>query len=594
MCGICGTLNWGTAVAAATAALVHRGPDAAGAWHDGTCALGFRRLSIIDLTPAGHQPMCSEAGTLWLVFNGEIYNHQALRVELERRGHVFTSRTDSECVLHGFEEWGAQVVQRLRGMFAIALWDQRTRKLFLARDRLGIKPLYYCQAGVRFGFASEIKALLGLPNLDLQPDHSALWDYLTYLYIPTPKTAYRSIRQLPPAHTLEIEADGTQRLACYWKLENWGAPLGTSEPQLHARWLPAVEALREKLREAVQMHLLADVPVGLLLSGGVDSSAVAALACAAGGAQLQTFSIGFDVDAHSELPAARASAAAFGTLHREQVCTQASMAEGLQQMLQLYDQPFADASGMPTLAVARLAAQHVKVVLSGDGGDEIFGGYRWQQLWLDMAAQRAPAALYERVLLPAIVPFARLPRVAGLINRLHLDVRGKHGPERYGALLSKIKSFQKPQLLPELAREFRDYDNYWHWRAHWRADLDLLSQAQSADVHTYLPDDILTKVDRASMAVSLEVRPPLLDHELVELAAGMPAEFRLGKRLLRAAVAALLPPAVLARPKRGFSAPLLHWLRPEMRNGVKLGGVALWAMRVLDAWRAQPAGQPPA
>jgi len=175
-----------------------------------------------------------------------------------------------------------------------------------------------------------------------------------------------------------------------------------------------------------------------------------------------------------------------------------------------------------------------------------------------------------------------------------LDMRGKHGPERYGALLSKIKSFQKPQLLPELAREFRDYDNYWHWRAHWRADLDLLSQAQSADVHTYLPDDILTKVDRASMAVSLEVRPPLLDHELVELAAGMPAEFRLGKRLLRAAVAALLPPAVLARPKRGFSAPLLHWLRPEMRNGVKLGGVALWAMRVLDAWRAQPAGQPPA
>ncbi|MFQ5410440.1 MAG: asparagine synthase-related protein, partial [Anaerolineales bacterium] len=255
-----------------------------------------------------------------------------------------------------------------------------------------------------------------------------------------------------------------------------------------------------------------------------------------------------------------------------------------------YDQPFADASGIPTLAVSKLAAKHVKVVLSGDGGDEVFAGYVWHKQWFDLqcngrwsAAQRV---LYGHLLLPATRPLAPLPRMTGLINRFHIDVKGKTGADRYGAMMARIKAFQKPRLLPDLAREFHDYDDYWHFRRYWRDDLDPVSRLQYVDMKTYLPDDILTKVDRASMAVSLEVRPPLLDHEFVELVASLAPDFRFNKRVLRAAVADLLPPEIVSRPKKGFSIPLLRWMSPVTRNGARLGGLARWAVELMDAWRA--------
>ncbi len=590
MCGIIGTINWHPSpniedITRATNAIAHRGPDDAGYWIDTNVALGFRRLSIIDLSVAGRQPMPNEDKTLRLVFNGEIYNYLAQRKALIQRGHVFRSHTDSECVLHGYEEWGGRIVEQLRGMFAFALWDQRNRTLTLARDRLGIKPLYYYWDGRRFAFASEIKALITLPQIDLITDDSALWDYLTYLYIPCPKTIYEHIRQVPPGFTVTYQAGEQPQLAQYWDIHDWGAPVQCTDYSTLPEWSTAVKAVHNKLCEAVEMHLLADVPVGLLLSGGLDSSTVAALATAAAPTPLKTFSIGFDVDEHTELPYARKVASHFRTEHFDRICSSGSLEESLQRMLELYDQPFADSSGIPTLAVSELAATQVKVVLSGDGGDEVFAGYKWHRAYLARPdPSRIQQWVYKSILMPALQGIASWPKVTGLIGRYRLDVHGETSADRYGALLSRVKRFQKPRLLPELARAFHDYDDYWHYRKYWREELDPISRIQYVDLKTYLPDDILTKVDRASMATSLEVRPPLLDHELVELVAKLPPEFRFGKRVLRAAIAQQLPAEIISRPKKGFSAPMLHWLQPVRRNGTRLGGLARWSMELLDAW----------
>ncbi len=608
MCGICGVLQWEPFVdkvqlAAMSQAIAHRGPDQAGYWQDDKVALGFRRLAIIDLTPSGHQPMTNETSDLWLVYNGEVYNYPELRRQLEAKGHKFISQTDTECLLHGYEQWGFQVIEQLRGMFAFALWDQPRQTLLLARDRVGIKPLYYYWDGKKFAFGSEIKALQTLPQIDLSVDSSALWDYLTYLYIPHPKTIYRNIRQVPPGHYLVKQPDSAPKIYVYWDLDEWGLPVNSGEPKTHPDWKPSVQCVRDKLEETVQAHMLADVPVGLFLSGGIDSSSIGAFARLSHGAPIKSFSIGFDIEKHSELSYARQVAQLFESDHHEQRLTVRSFAgaaagaesvdfaQALQQMLMLYDQPFADASGIPTLAVSKLAAEQVKVVLSGDGGDEALAGYVWYKLWFDLEqserlSRRARALLYEQLLMPTLKALSGLPKVTGLIGKFHLDVKGKSGADRYGAMMSRIKVFQKPRLLPSLANEFRDYDDYWHFRQYWREDLDPVSRMQYVDLKTYLPDDILTKVDRASMAVSLEVRPPLLDHEFLELIASLPPEFRFDKRILRAAVSDLLPPAILMRPKKGFSSPMLDWLTPVTRNGARLGGLARWAVDLLDAWHA--------
>lgn len=601
MCGICGAYHVPTPLTEATLTtltdrIAHRGPDDSGHYLNGAAALGFRRLAIIDLSPAGHQPMPNEDDTLWLAFNGEIYNYPALRADLLTHGHTFRSQTDSECLLHGYEQWGPHLPTHLRGMFAFALYDTRTRAFFLARDRFGIKPLYYYWDGTHFAFASEIKALTALPGLDLTPDPSALWDYLTYLYIPTPKTAYQYIRQVPPGHTLTLTPGADPILAPYWQLTHWGAPLTadilTAEFKTLPGWADAVEHIRAALTEAVHLHLIADVPVGSLLSGGLDSSAITMLAAQHLDQPIQTFSIGFDIREHDERPYAKIVSLAANSRHREQVVTQPDLDTALATMLRLYDQPFADASGLPTLAVSTLAAQHVKVALSGDGGDEVFGGYKWYRRWFELSRDPLPTALrqpvYDGLLLPILAALSPLPKVTGLIRTTDLDLRGKSGPDRYGALLSRIPPYQKPRLLPDLAAQFRGYDHFWYIRQHWRADLDPLSAMQHTDLHTYLPDDILPKVDRASMAVALELRPPLLDHVLVETVAALPPEFRFDKRVFRAAVASLLPTEILTRGKKGFSAPLLHWLPSATINGARLGGIALYAYHMLRQWQSHP------
>jgi len=603
MCGICGLWQSSSVVDETTLQTMndrqaHRGPDDSGVYRnpDGRLSLGFRRLAIIDLSPNGHQPMTNEDGCLWLVFNGEIYNYPELRKALVRAGHEFKSTSDTEIILHGYEEWGEGVLTRLRGMFAFALWNENTHTLFLARDRLGIKPLHYYWDGKRFAFASEIKALLTLPGLKTDLDHSAIWDYFTYLYIPTPKSIYKFIRKLPPAHYLKLGADFiyegklAPKVEAYWDVKHWGTRLGTEAE--------AAEAIRAQLADSVQSHLIADVPVGILLSGGLDSSAVTAMATSNAKAvrplPLHTFSIGFDVPEHSELSFAQIVADAFHTQHHTQIVSQGDLPLALTQMIALYDEPFADASGLPTWAVAKLAAERVKVVLAGDGGDETLAGYFKYRRWLDLGAQDlgSPALrnfIFESVALRILAPLAGLPKMLGLINWGQVDVRGKEGVDRFGALISPVKSFQKPKLLPDLAREFKGYDDYWHLRRYWHPDLDPLSRMQYVDLKTYLPDDILTKVDRASMAASLEVRVPLLDHEWVELTASLPSALRFNKMIFREALKGVLPDSILTRGKKGFSAPLLNWQPAVTRNGARLGGIALWAAQVYDAWNASRA-----
>ena len=610
MCGICGLWQSNdrvdeTILRAMSDRQAHRGPDDSGLYRnpDGRLGFGFRRLAIIDLSPSGHQPMTNENGDVWIVYNGEIYNYPDLRRELVRAGHEFHSTSDTEVILHGYEEWGERLLPRLRGMFAFALWDETEQSLLLARDRIGIKPLHYYWDGARFAFASEIKSILALPNLKTDLDHSALWDYFTYLYVPTPKTAYKFIRKLPPAHYLKLGRDFmyagrlAPKIEEYWDVRNWGArSLSRRE---------AAEAVRAQLTDSVQSHLLADVPVGVLLSGGLDSSAVTAFAAqgqALGGPAhshgsfppalpLQSFSIGFDIPEHSELSYAQIVAESFHTRHRTRTVARTDLTTVLTQMIALYDEPFADSSGLPTLVVSQLAAESVKVVLTGDGGDETLAGYPRYRSWLDLNQSDwgRPALrnlLFDGLIMRALAPLAGLPKMLALINLGRLDLRGKDGPDLYGALISPVKPFQKPRLLPDLAHEFRDYDNYWHIRRYWHADLDPISRLQYVDIKTYLPDDILTKVDRASMAASLEARVPLLDHVWVELAASLPAEFRFDKAILREALKDILPESILNRGKKGFSAPLLHWQSAITHNGARLGGSALWAAQVYDTWKA--------
>jgi asparagine synthase (glutamine-hydrolysing) len=461
---------------------------------------------------------------------------------------------------------------------------------------LGVKPLHYYWDGKRLAFASEIKALLALPGVKADLDHSALWDYFTYLYVPAPKTAYKFIRKLPAAHYIKLSAEFIYQgqlapaVEEYWDVTQWGtSPL--SRPQ-------AVEAVRAKLADAVQSHLIADVPVGVLLSGGLDSSAVTAYAAEALQADpqpraLQTFSIGFDVPEHNELNYAQIVAEAFKTNHQTRIVEQGDLQSSLAQMVALYDEPFADASGLPSLAVSELAGKQVKVVLAGDGGDETLAGYFKYRRWLELAEQDwgGPAfrkAVYEGLVMGTLKPLAGLPKVLGVINTGLLDLRGKEGVDRFGALISPIKSFQKPLLLPDLAAEFKGYDDYWYLRRYWRSDLEPLARLQYVDLKTYLPDDILTKMDRASMAASLEARVPLLDYEWVEFAASLTAEMRFDKSILREAMVGILPEPILTRGKKGFSAPLLSWMQAETRNGARLGGLALWTDRLYETWKTRP------
>jgi asparagine synthase (glutamine-hydrolysing) len=543
----------------------HRGPDDQGTYGDGAAVLGHARLSIIDLSAAGRQPMANEDETVWITFNGEIYNFLELRAELIAKGHRFRTRTDTETIIHLYEEEGDRCVERLRGMFAFGIWDVSRQRLFLARDRLGIKPLYYGLHRGKLIFGSEIKSLLQVPDWPRDIDHQALLDFLTFSWIPTPKSIFRSIRKLPPGY-VAVFGTGGFRVRQYWDFDD-ADQLDLPEDEL-------CEQLRERLAEAVRLRLIADVPVGAFLSGGVDSSAVVATMARLCSAPVVTNSIGFDEQAYNELDHADYVASLFRTEHHRQV-VRPDAADVLATLAWHWDEPFADASAIPTYYVSKMARENVTVALSGDGGDENLAGYRLYKF-----AQRERAV---RRFVPSIVRrslFGSLGRVYPKADWLPRTFRAKSTLlELAGSDLNAIY-LSRATLAPQISRGLLhgdlqsllgDYDPLSVIEYHYRrsAMRDPLHRQLYVDIKTYLVDDILTKVDRASMAVALEVRVPLLDHRLVEFMACIPSRYKLrggrGKYLLKQAFRPILGGRIVDRGKMGFSIPLNHWLREPLR-----------------------------
>jgi asparagine synthase (glutamine-hydrolysing) len=567
VCGICGLLRLDGAngverptLTAMSAALVHRGPDSHGAVVDGPVGLAARRLAIIDLE-RGDQPVASEDGHVTVVQNGEIYNHLALRAELERAGHRFATRSDTEVLVHLYEQEGVRFVERLRGMFALALWDRRARRLVLARDPFGIKPLYWSARGGLLSFASELKALTAVPGFEREIDLDALEAFLAFNSIPSPLTIYRGTRKLPAGHLLVWEAGGAPRVQRYAR----PAPVAAAAVRQESAATLARE-LRGRLRDSVRAHLLADVPVGVLLSGGVDSSALTALAAQESDERVSTFSIGFAERSFDELALARQVAQRYDTDHRELVL-RPDAAELLPALVDAFDEPFGDSSALPTYLVSRLAAEHVKVALSGEGGDELFGGYETYVADL-LAARIGPGA---RALAPIV---SRLPSSSR--GRVSLEYRAKRfiaaahrAPlEAHHGWKEIFSPDARAELLLPDRRGAADPLQVYRERYAETAAAQPLARLQDVDLGIYLVDDLLTKTDRMSMVHSLELRVPFLDPVVAELALALPTRLKVRglakKRLLRDAVAPLVPRAIARGRKRGFSIPAAAWLRGEL------------------------------
>lgn len=547
-------------------AITHRGPDADGFHAEGRIRLGHRRLRIIDLE-GGVQPMSNDDASVWLTFNGEIFNFPELREELEARGHRFRTRSDTEVIVRAYEEYGVEMVERLRGQFAFGLYDAKRERLLIARDRLGIKPLYYRIETDRVLFASEIKALL--PALESTPpvDPTAVVDYFTYLYVPAPKTIFEGIHKLEPGHVLLITPDGVEDRR-YWDLEFSDG--GGDEDALASQVL-------ESLREAVRIRLVSDVPIGAFLSGGIDSSGVAALMSEVSEQQIRTFSIGFRESEYNELPYAREMARRIGSIHEEKVVP-AEPARVFDALASMFDEPFADSSAIPTYTVSGITREHVTVALSGDGGDENFAGYR--RYYFDALENRirraVPAPLRRGVFgaMAAVYPKADwLPQVFRAKTMLgNLAEDGDRGYFRTQAALPR--PLLDRMLSADLRRQTAEYDAFGMMERHYANAPDHpLSRIQYVDFKTYLPDDILTKVDRMAMAHSLEVRVPILDHLFVEQVARISPDLKLrgktGKYLLKKALAPVVPAETLHRQKRGFSVPLARWMSDELGGALE-------------------------
>lgn len=577
MCGIAGALsstgeNLKAVVSAATLALSHRGPDDAGLWSDGICALGHRRLSIIDLSEAGRQPMSNESSDIWITFNGEIYNFQSLRCELEGRGHRFLTRTDTEVIIRAYEEWGDKCIGRLRGMFAFAIWDKRLRKLIVGRDRAGKKPLFYAKAGNNFFFASEIQGLLAIDEIPRDINFAAIDSYLSWGYVPAPQTAFANICKLPPAHYMTIDfAEGNlkESIQCYWSLDY--------ESKLEITEREAADTLREKLTEAVKLRMISDVPLGAFLSGGIDSSIVVGLMAKLSSTPVKTFSIGFEEADYNELDHARRVAGMWKTDHHEFIVKPDALSI-LPKLVRHFGEPFADSSAIPTFYISEMTRRSVTVALTGDGGDESFAGYeRYFANRIADRMQRIPGFdLAARASL-SMLPSSRDHKNRWQRIRRFLIAAALPRAHRYGMWVSgstgHFSESEKSQIYSGDLRSMLDGNRPVEWMESLFdtvESLDAVDASMSVDVRSYLPCDLLTKVDITSMAVSLEARSPLLDHEVMEFAARLPVSYKLNGRvskyLLKTAFADMLPQENISRGKMGFGVPVGKWFRGPLRE----------------------------
>jgi asparagine synthase (glutamine-hydrolysing) len=583
MCGIAGYWFRNRAPEAAqewlkdgVTSLHHRGPDDSGLWFDGGVGLGHARLAILDLSPIGHQPIVSRNGHWVMVFNGEIYNFRAIRKELEDRGHAFFGSGDSEVILEAFSEWGPAAVRRFIGMFAIALWSKVDGRLYLMRDRLGVKPLYYGWNGDSLWFGSELKALRAFKHWSPRLDRIAMADYFHYGYIAQPRSIYQDVFKLAAGHWLELGPDGRIKIEPYWSiLDSVAAPRQGSEDQL-------AEELEALMVDAFRYRMISDVPVGVFLSGGIDSSILTAILQRHGGQRIKTFTIGFDDAAYDESPHAERVARYLGTDHTTRILKMSEAMQILPKWGNLYDEPFGDDSGIPTLLVSQVASESVKVVLSADGGDELFSGYNG---YTGMLAQRRklnaiPAWL--RTTTAAALRALPVDQVESLLAMQHWPANINHDlRSRVITPLAKIRDRLQTRTMGEMFdqalaiwsdAELRDL--LGSGKNPGRPNCDIYPGEDGEklclwDLHNYLPGDILTKVDRATMAASIEGREPLLDHRLVEFAFALPFRLRRGsqgpKHLLRKVLYEYVPREYLDRPKQGFAVPLRQWLR-DMRS----------------------------
>ncbi len=623
MCGITGLLHFdpnrpvhAEQIDSMNERLLHRGPDADGHWVRGAVGLGHRRLSIIDLSEAASQPMTNEDGSIVLVVNGEIYNFQSLRTELQNAGHRFRSQSDSEVILHLYEEKGVDCLKELRGMFAFALWDARRNRLFLARDRVGKKPLKYYVDDERFAFASELKALLALPEVPREEDRAAVHHYLALGYCPAPYTGLKNIYKLPPAHYLLVE-NGRPSVHRYWRLS-----YAEKRRRSEAEWC---EALMEAFDEAVRIRMISDVPLGAFLSGGLDSGSIVARMAEASSKPVKTFSIGFTYEKHNELPFAKQVAERYKTEHHEFIL-EPEEADIFSKLVHLYEEPYNDSSALPTYYVSKFARESVTVALNGDGGDECFGGYERYTVY----------EKYER-LARWLLPFggryaaelaARCPWLPATIRRKGVTARGLLQPDpaaRYVKFVSFFDADKREQLYTDsFAEGLRELDPTEIYRRDYHRDeagTHPVERAIYADFHNYLPGDLLPKVDIASMAHGLEARSPLLDHKLLELTASIPYDLKTRdgqkKYIFRQAIRSLLPEALFSKPKTGFGIPIDEWFagawremawdtllgerslargcfRPETVRGIleahdagDYRGYYIWQLLCLEEWRRQ-------
>ena len=616
MCGIAGWAGPNLNVDEARcmiARLAHRGPDDAGEWQEGSVWLGQRRLAIVDLSPAGHQPMLSASGRYVLTYNGEVYNYPEIMSALTALGHSFRGHSDTEVMLAAFEEWGVEAaLQQFNGMFAFAVWDKQERCLLLARDRMGEKPLYYAERGGDIAFASELSGLWQLSWLDKRVDKEALAAYFRYLCVPAPATIVRGARKLQPGEFLKWK-DGKGEIVSYWSVQR-AVEAGLKNP-ITSSFKEAADDLENILRDAVRIRLRSDVPYGALLSGGIDSSIVVALMQQEAKQPISTFTIGFKEKSHDESAFARDIASHIGTSHAEKILSAQAVIDLVPKIAALHDEPFADSSSIPTFLLAQFARSQVKVVLSGDGGDELFGGYPryfWAGRIENLRRRLTPAgaAVVGRVIGKSPASLwnntdrlffgGKLGGANGLASRVHrFGEYLMHPPaELYDSIVSAWKQpaeimLGEYQESKKLAPNLEQYSSL-----PWAASM------MAVDQEHYLPDDILTKVDRTSMAVALEARAPMLDHRLVEWAWRLPLQYKLsdhgdtGKLLLREVLYRHVPRELIDRPKMGFGMPIGKWLRKELRDWAeemlepnRLSNVGLNAEAVLSMWREHLSGK---